>query len=126
MKKFGMKFAGLLLALVIGVFMMFGTGCTKTKGTLYLDNYTTYSMYVTLSWVGGSYSVGSLGFTSHDVESGSGTATAYKSNGSYWASCQSSVPAGGSETLYIYSYKQGDGLMDDICISNEKPANLTK
>ena len=109
----------------MGVFLVFGTGCTKTKGTLYLDNYTTYSMYVTLSWTSGSYSVGSLGLTSHEVESGSGRAVAYKSNGSYWAETNTSIPAGGSETLYIYSYKQTDGS-GEITLTNEKDISIEK
>jgi len=119
-----MKKLIVLLTSVLVLFAFAFTGCVKQKGTLALDNYVTTSMYVTLGWTNGSYSVGSLGYSTYDVDPGSGTANCYTSGGSFWASTSTSVYANQTTTLYIYQYKSTSGT--EIHVSQVKPEGLTK
>jgi len=116
------KLTGLFLILTFGLFLVLSTGCKKeedAKGTLNLDNYTSYSLRVT--WKGGTYSVGALGYTSHSVTPGSGTAIAYYSDGSVFDSGTFTIPDGGTLTLYLYEYKDGQH-----CLMQEKDVSIGK
>lgn len=118
MKKL-IKLSGLFSIVMIAFLLMFSTGCKKPTGTLILDNYTTYSFNV--DFKGTNCYVGSLGYSSTEVESGSGTATAYTTSGVFWGSISTSVPENGSKTLYLYWDKKSG----EIVTSNKDP-NIEK
>ena len=112
------KIASLML---VGIFMLFNTGCKKPQGTFYLDNSTEYSMSV--SWDGYSLSVGAYGYNDYTVNAATDNAIVYADGYGYWGTQSNfNVPEGGSNTLYMYWSKKKDGTKN-IVVSTTKPAN---
>ena len=121
MKKLLVKLSGLFLIVSIILLAVFSAGCKKPTGTLHLDNYTPYSMNVSVN--GKNCNVGPYGYSSYTIESGTYTASAYTSFGSFWASCSVTIPEDGSVTLYIYMKKSGE-IKLDAKLGKEKPADM--
>ena len=108
----------IVLLFTIGLLSL-SSGCKKeTTGTLNLDNYTGYDLYV--MWMGTKCSVGPYDYVSYTVDAGTTTATAYHYDGTYFASGTFTLEPGGSLTLTLFEYKDSkllskpENVPDDV------------